>query len=172
MVEIFDGVLQFLEDVFLALAVARDVGDGPVPRSAGFLPRRRAGAPASAASAPALGSPGRREPLPEAAGPSRAALDRRNTASAASGLATEHALDRLRILRAGSRPVRRADRRRWNKRHGPARRSRRCRRRRCRQASVQPDRRPCCRRAAARRRRERTSANRPIMAKSARRARM
>ena len=28
-IEIVDGVLQFLEDVLLALAVARHVGDGP-----------------------------------------------------------------------------------------------------------------------------------------------
>ena len=33
MVEIVDGVLQFLEDVLLALAIARDVGDGPERRS-------------------------------------------------------------------------------------------------------------------------------------------
>ena len=51
-IEIVDGVLQLLEDVLLALAVARHVGDGPQRQLAAALARRRAAARAAAASSP------------------------------------------------------------------------------------------------------------------------
>ena len=85
-IEIFDRVLQFLEHVLLALAVAGDVGDRPHRVFRLALALCRAGAPASAASGPAR----RRAPATRTSSccrlPSRAAFSRRNTASETSGL--------------------------------------------------------------------------------------
>ena len=67
MIEIFDRVLQFLEHVLLALAVAGDVGDRPHRVFRLALARRRAGAPASAASGRGCRRSRRCGPLPAAA---------------------------------------------------------------------------------------------------------
>ena len=85
-VEIFDRVLQFLEHVFLPLAVAGDVGDRPDRVFRPVLGRRPAAARACAASAHG------RRPAPATRTssccrlPSREAFSRRNTTSETSGL--------------------------------------------------------------------------------------
>ena len=100
-VEIVDGVLQFLEDVFLPLAVARHVGDGPQRQAAVALPRRRAAARAAAASSPRSPfSPATRTSSCSAAALARRleqAIDRLRHV----GIADEHPLDRPHVVGVG-----------------------------------------------------------------------
>ena len=100
-VEIVDGVLQFLEDVLLPLAVARDVGDGPQRQLARRARRRRAGARAAAASAPACPC----RPATRTSSCSAAAFARRLEQAIDRfrhvGIADEHALDRPHVVGVG-----------------------------------------------------------------------
>ena len=129
MIEIFDRVLQFLEDVFLPLAVAGDVGDRPhrvfrlrawpSPSGRTRMRSQRPWPPSLARDADffllALAFARRFQ---------QAEHRLRHI-----GIADEDALDRANILRRS--PRRSApDRRHWNRRHGRGRRSPRGRHRR------------------------------------------
>ena len=117
MIEIFDRVLQFLEHVLLALAVAGDVGDRPhrVFRLALALAERADPHPQPAALA-AVG-PGDADlfllPLAFAR-----RLEQAEHRLGDIGIADEDPLDRTRVLQAG-RARSAPDRRRWNRPRWP-----------------------------------------------------
>ena len=130
MVEIIDGVLQLLKDVFLALELARHVGDGPDRQPAACLPspsgrtRMRSQRPGSPLRPPTRTSSCRRRP-------SRAALQQPIDRFRHAGVADEHPLDRAHVVGAG-RPRSAPDRRHWHRPPVRRRRSPGCRHGRCR----------------------------------------
>ena len=119
-IEIFDRVLQFLEHVFLAFAVARDVGDRPhrIFRLALAGAERAHPHPQPAA----MGAVGPCDPdfflLPLAFA---RRLEQAEHGFRHIGIADEDALDRAHLLRR-SPPPSASDRRRWNRPHGRANR--------------------------------------------------
>ena len=96
MIEIVDGVLQFLEHIFLALALARDVGERPHGHAVAAALAERADAEPQPPRRPALGGGDAHLLLQPLAFPRRLeeAIDR----FGGVGIADENALDRPQVL--------------------------------------------------------------------------